>query len=650
MGLVRRPRLAADIALWVFGVAAGLVVLGLVGVAIAVATFDVNSLVAPAQARVKTLTGRDLLISGGAKLAVGLQPKLIINEVSISNAPWAGPGPLAAAKRVAVQFELLPLLRGRIKVIRLELIEPAFALVTDAQGRGNWEFGAGAAPATPAPATDTPAATLAGFSVDQLDLTKGSLTYRNGKTGKVTEAAIDALSIVMNGAQEAIHAEFRGKVDAVPIELKGELGALEALVARRWPYPIDVGGDIAGRKATLKALLRVDEHTYAFDPLDLAFAGHVVKGRGSFTTGGARPRLALDASMDSLKVAELPLLGSGATSAPRPPAKASRFLLSETEIPFGALRDADADVKLLIGRVALTNRIDLQQVDARFTIEDGRLDMPVLKARLFGGSLIAHLTVDAAQIANPSIALRATANDMELSPLLAALDIKGEVRGSRAALSADLTTHGISPHAWAADASGSALLTVTRGTLANSKLDFGGALEQLFAALNPFRQKDTSTEILCVVARLPLSQGVARIDRSLAMETDKAGASASGTVDFRSETLDLAFSPRLRQGIKIEALQVAQLVRLQGSLRDPRVNIDAVASATSAARIGAAIGTGGLSVLGEALLHQSTQGGAGPCEVALGKALPESSNTARHAPTNAPQESPARVLPRLRRQ
>ena len=68
---------------------------------------------------------------------------------------------------------------------------------------------------------------------------------------------------------------------------------------------------------------------------------------------------------------------------------------------------------------------------------------------------------------------------------------------------ADLTTHGISPHAWAADANGSVLLTVSRGTLANSKLDLGGALEQLFAALNPFRQKDTSTEILCVVARLP---------------------------------------------------------------------------------------------------------------------------------------------------
>lgn len=77
MGLVRRPRSPADKALWIFGFTAGLIVFGLVGVAIAVATFDVNSLVAPAQALVKTLTGRDLLISGGAKLEVGLEPKLI---------------------------------------------------------------------------------------------------------------------------------------------------------------------------------------------------------------------------------------------------------------------------------------------------------------------------------------------------------------------------------------------------------------------------------------------------------------------------------------------------------------------------------------------------------------------------------------------
>lgn len=112
------------IALWVAGIAAGPVAVALIGAAMAVATFDINRLVAPAQARVKTSTGCDLVISGGAHLDFSLPPKLIVNAVSFGNAPWAGASPLAAAKQVAVQFELLPLLQGRFNVTRLELVAP----------------------------------------------------------------------------------------------------------------------------------------------------------------------------------------------------------------------------------------------------------------------------------------------------------------------------------------------------------------------------------------------------------------------------------------------------------------------------------------------------------------------------------------------
>ena len=73
----------------------------------------------------------------------------------------------------------------------------------------------------------------------------------------------------------------------------------------------------------------------------------------------------------------------------------------------------------------------------------------------------------------------------------------------------------------------------------------------------------------------------------------------SGTLDFRNETLDLSIRPRVRQGIPIEIPQIAELVRFRGPFAAPTVSVDAMASATAIARIGAAIGTGGLSVLGE---------------------------------------------------
>ena len=113
----------------------------------------------------------------------------------------------------------------------------------------------------------------------------------------------------------------------------------------------------------------------------------------------------------------------------------------------------------------------------------------------------------------------------------------------------------------------------------------------------------------------------------------------SGTLDFRNETLDLSIRPSVRQGIPIEIPQIAELVRLRGPFASPTVTVDAVASATAIARIGAAIGTGGLSVLGETLFAQAGASG-GACEVALGKAGSATTSTAA-----APAKSSASANP-----
>jgi uncharacterized protein involved in outer membrane biogenesis len=598
--------------LWIVGIAAGLVVLLLGCISVLIATFDVNRLIAPMQARVKAATGRDLLIGGGANLELSLYPRLVVNQVSVSNAPWAGGVPLATAKQIRVEFDLRALLSGHYKVTRVDLVEPVISLETDARGRGNWQFDTGAS------ASNTTKQALR-VSIDRLDVEKGAVAYKDGMTGAVARITIDALSLVLAGLRAPMHAELRGRIDTVPVDFEGDLGPPEVLAQRRWPYSIDIAGKIAGRDAALKAQLRVDDRTYALDPLDLTIGGHAVKGRVAIATGEGRPRLVVDASLNAFDAADLKR--AGATKA----AKTTQFVFPDTDVPLDALREAvaDADIKLLIGRLAVTERLVLQQVLAQFTLQDGRLDVSAFKADLLGGGLTARFAVDAsrARASNPGIALRATVHDLELEALLALLDVESEVHGSRVALSMDLKMHGSSPHAWASDATGSVLLSLGGGTLGNDRLDRGGPLQRLLGAINPFHSSDASTELVCAVARLPLSHGVARIDRSLAIESTKAGASASGTIDFRHETVDLSFKTGVREGISLDIARVAQLVRLQGPFRGPDVRIDAVASATTAARIGAAVGTGGLSVLGGALL-QGARGRGGPCEVALGKAAP----------------------------
>jgi hypothetical protein len=159
---------------------------------------------------------------------------------------------------------------------------------------------------------------------------------------------------------------------------------------------------------------------------------------------------------------------------------------------------------------------------------------------------------------------------------------------------------------------------------------------------NPFHDKDLTTELKCAVVRLPLADGIARIDRSVAAETQKLGLSVSGTLDLRNESVDLTFRPRLREGIPIDIPQIAELVRLRGPIRHPQVTVDATASVATVARIGAGFSTGGLSEIGMAVFGAATRGGPGPCAVALGAKSSDAS-----APTAKSGTDPVKALGKL---
>ncbi len=270
---------------------------------------------------------------------------------------------------------------------------------------------------------------------------------------------------------------------------------------------------------------------------------------------------------------------------------------------------------------------------------DGKLDAPSVQAAGYGGTIAGSVSIDATRGRPPAIALKLDGRELDLAALLAAAGVTREVRGGKTTVTIDVTMHGDSPHQWMSGISGRAQAVVGPATLVNTKLDPGLTFDRLAEAVNPFRTVKPSTELQCAVVRLPLAGGVAQVDRSIALETKEIDVSMSGTLDFRNETLDLSIRPRVRQGIPIEIPQIAELVRFTGPFAAPTVSVDAVASAAAIARIGAAIGTGGLSVLGETLLAGASAG-AGACEVALGK-----TGTAAASAAAAPAKSGASSNP-----
>ena len=638
---MRRPFLTVVL------IAAGAVAVIVAAGAIVVATADLNALIGPVADRVKVATGRDLKIGGGVAVKLSLQPRIELRDVTLSNAPWAGGPSLFTAKRLTAQVALLPLLSRRFEILRITLSEPSIALETDVNGRGNWEFapqprGERLPPATSDSSKDGGFA----FGVGDLELDDGVLSYRNGRTGAVTRVVIEHFALQARDGQAPVNATFRGVVDGIAVALTGHAGPLSTLLERSAPYPVALDGEIAGRKTSVSTKLSVKDQGAVLGDLQLALGDSRIAGTMSIATLGGRRRLTLALTSPRLTLADLafPAAAAGgvaaipAASAARTPA--NRRIFSDTPLPLAVLRDMDATGEIAIGELLLGPGRRAERVHLTFALEAGRLTVPAIDAALFGGSVAGSAVVEATA-SPPRITMQLTGRDLDLGSVMASSGVPREVHGGRTAAEASLSARGDSPHAWASSATGHVSLIVGPATVINAKADTSSTVSQLTAAIDPFQGAERATELKCAVIRFPLANGVARFDRSVAIETDKLGVALTGTIDFRDETLDVALHPSVRQGIPIDIAQVASLVRLRGPWHDPRISIDATTSAATVARLGAVVATGGLAALGGLLVLGSvTQ--EGPCAVALGA-------LARHGDDSAGKTSPGNVVEDLRK-
>ena len=599
----------------------GIVILLLVAVAIAIRSVDVREFVAPLQQRVKAATGRDLAIRGDISLKVGLEPKLVIDDVALSNASWAKQPQMISAKQLEAQIALLPLLRKRFEVVSFKLVSPAIDLETDPHGNNNWEFPAlGASAHTGAPASS--GGPLGAFAVGDLAISDGALTYRDGRTGETTTVVIEELSVHARDAQSPLSGTFRGKINETPVALEGDFGPLDQLAGRRWPYPVTVQGNINEKKAVVSTRVTVQGNAVTLDQLQLGYGTTQLTGQMSVTTGGPRPVVAFKLAAPTMTLGELAATAAANAKAAKTAAAKSHFVFSEEPIDIVALRSVDATGDLAIDKLVLPDGQHIDQLRIQLSLQNGHLDIPVLQASAFGGNIQARAQLDASKGGDTPLALHVDAKSLELGAILAAHGVKRDVRGGKTDVKVDLNSHGGSQHQWAANASGNVLAVVGQASLANSKSGADVAMERLADAVNPFRGVDASTELQCAVVRLPLHNGIASVDRSIAIETNKLAASASGTLDFRTETLDLSIKPQVRQGVSINLNEVAQLVRFHGPFSSPTVGVDAAATAATVAKIGAAMSTGGagLAVLGGSLIAAPSGDAGAPCQVALGHA------------------------------
>jgi hypothetical protein len=115
---------------------------------------------------------------------------------------------------------------------------------------------------------------------------------------------------------------------------------------------------------------------------------------------------------------------------------------------------------------------------------------------------------------------------------------------------------------------------------------------------------------------VPIRNGVLASERNVAAETAKYNAVLSGTVNLRTEVIDLGVTPVVTSG-GVGMGQVSVIVRLRGTLAAPTVGVDPVGVAVrSAASVSAAVATLGGSWMAETLLKKVVSD-PHPCATAL---------------------------------
>ncbi len=151
---------------WI-GIALGLL---MVGIVVLVLVFDWNWIKGFVEREASKALGRTVVIEGDLDVQLSWSPLVRMDHIRIANASWSPEPSMLTLQRLVFRLDLRELLRGRLVLPTVELVEPVLRLETSEQGQPNWTFG----PARPAEDSPTP---LALPSIGEVHLREGRVTY-----------------------------------------------------------------------------------------------------------------------------------------------------------------------------------------------------------------------------------------------------------------------------------------------------------------------------------------------------------------------------------------------------------------------------------------------------------------------------------------
>lgn len=292
----------------------------------------------------------------------------------------------------------------------------------------------------------------------------------------------------------------------------------------------------------------------------------------------------------------------------------SPSLFDDAPLELEWLMDFYAKLNLNMQRLQL-HRSLFDNLELKANLEEGVLNIAPLQGDAASGEVYLSAELRAKQ-PTPSFTLEFDASQVQMEQTHL-LPEESEIQGGVLNAKLSLASQGDSAQAMANNLKGSVLLNVVETSMANGSINLigGDLLVELVNKLNPFLKSDSRTEIICTVANAEIADGVMEFKKSLVMETDKMAIVSGGKVNLGANKLDLSFTPKAHNGIGLNTSSLVKFLKIGGQLDHPELKVSGLGLLETGAALGAAVSTGGASVLVDSFMNKKKKGAS--CEHAL---------------------------------
>lgn len=606
--------------------------------------------------------GLPVTIRGAVHIGRSWVPTLSVERLAVGGADHGLPS--VEVDRIKLVLELRPLLQRRIVVREVALadvvawlpqdIEAGLTRPVPAAERADGKWGRG----------------ITELHVGRVTVTDARIAFETGR-GEAETLYLD--TVELTSQNDALALAAAGRIRGRPVTAVGALGSVRAVLDGRFEaMDLDIGlpgltvnatGQLGrhknGTSADLRVTFRVeDAETLArssgldlswaaglsgsaglrahpdgglsFDGVDMVTESGNLRGRAALNLHNEIPRLEAD-----VETARFDL--TGLRPHHQAPADAKR-LVPDVALPDGMFEGVE--VLALVSASELLLPIGpVRDVEARLSVTGSRFEVSDLTAAIADGQMSGALTLDVAQPV-PRLYLHLSGKRLSLDVLRGK---RSDRRLDGGRLSVDLELDGTGPTTRAIAASGDGRVRLdlrdARITHAGAAYASGDLLVTLIESFTAPADDLGASRLECAVADFPIEDGRLESQTAIGFMTDTLSVSGGGYVDLKDETLSLSFDPKPREGIGLSAAGFVDFVRLEGTLRDPRPVTDARGLASVGVRTGAAVATGGLTLLAEALFDHVT-GEDDACERASrGNAREQRANVeSRKIPPEPPAE------------